>query len=364
MADRPILVVGAGFSGAVMAERIASFGQKVVVIDSRPHVAGNAYDELDEHGVLVHRYGPHIFHTSSDEIFAYLSRFTAWRPYEHRVLASVDGCEVPMPVNLTTIEKVFGVALDEESGREFLDARAIKCDYIRTSRDVVLSRVGEVLYEKLFVNYTRKQWGKDPSELDATVAGRLPVRLDRDDRYFTDKYQQMPAHGYTEMFANILDHPNISVELNTDFRLVARGCFKHIVFTGPVDQYFDYCLGGLPYRSLRFQFEHSPDVSFTQQVGTVNFPNDHEYTRRTEFKHLTGQNISGSTACLEFPTDEGDPYYPVPAPESRALYDKYAALARSVCREVTFTGRLGTYKYYNMDQVVAQALAESRRFIE
>lgn len=364
MAERPILVVGAGFSGAVMAERLANAGEQVVVIDSRPHLGGNAFDELDEHGVLVHRYGPHIFHTNSDEVFDYLSRFTEWRPYEHRVLASIDVGEVPVPVNLRTIEMIFGVEVDEVSAPRFLEERTVACERISTSKDLVLSRVGPEIYEKIFLNYTRKQWGRDPSELDATVAGRLPVRFNRDDRYFTDTHQAMPAAGYTAMFERILCHKNISVELEADFRSISCGGFRHVIFTGPVDQYFGYCLGRLPYRSLEFQFTYHPDTEYFQTVGTVNYPNDFEFTRRTEFKRLTGQVAHGTTTCTEVPSDEGDPYYPVPAPEARALYERYAALARTVENDVTFTGRLGTYKYYNMDQVVAQALATSRRMLE
>lgn len=361
MPAKGILVVGAGFSGAVMAERLAAAGHQIVVVESRPHIGGNAYDELDEHGVLIHRYGPHIFHTNSAQVFEYLSRFTAWRTYEHRVVASVDVGLVPLPVNLTTMEMVFGKSFDECSAREFIKGRVIESDNIRSSRDLVLSRVGPELYEKIYLNYTRKQWGVDPDCLDATVAGRLPVRFDRDDRYFTDDHQAMPARGYTEMFRAILDRPNIQVELGTDYRSIDRNGFDHVVFTGPVDQYFDYIYGPLPYRSLDFRFEHYR-ADRVQPVGTVNFPNDYEYTRRTEFKHLTGQEITGSTTCVEIPKDNGDPYYPVPAPAARELYERYAALAEAHSDSVTFTGRLATYKYYNMDQVVAQALAEARRF--
>jgi UDP-galactopyranose mutase len=362
MHEKPVLVVGAGFAGAVMAERLSSAGKQVVVVESRPHIAGNAYDELDEFGVLIHRYGPHIFHTSSDEVFAYLSRFTDWRPYEHRVLASIDVGEVPLPVNLTTMEMIFGRAFDEESARSFIQSKTIKLERVLTSKDLVLSRVGPEIYEKIFLNYTRKQWGLDPGQLDATVAGRLPVRFDRDDRYFTDTHQAMPKRGYTAMFANILDHPNIRVELCTDYRDVSKRSFSHVVFTGPIDKYFDYAFGALPYRSLQFQFTHHGETKYAQSVGTVNFPNDYEYTRRTEFKHLTGQETEGTTTCVEVPTDCGDPYYPVPSPSAKALYDQYAALAREVRDCVTFTGRLATYKYYNMDQVVAQALKEVLRW--
>lgn len=361
--ERPILVVGAGFSGGVIAERLASGGHQVLVIDRREHIAGNAYDEHDEHGVLVHRYGPHIFHTSSEDVVAYLSRFTRWRNYQHRVLASVDVGLVPVPINLTTLERIFGREFDELSAQEFLEKRVIRVERILTSEDLVLSRVGREVYEKIFLNYTRKQWGVDPSQLDATVAGRIPLRFNRDDRYFTDTFQAMPAEGYTRMFARMLEHPRIKVELGTDFAALEQERFCHTVFTGPIDAYFGFRYGRLPYRSLDFEFVHDPGACLHQPVGTVNYPNDHQYTRVTEFKHLTGQDIAGTTLCREYPNSEGDPYYPVPSPESRQIYERYEEAAAALANRVTFAGRLGTYKYYNMDQVVAQALKTAQQLL-
>ena len=363
MSKRDVLIAGAGFSGAVIAERLAAAGRKVLVIDRREHIGGNAFDELDAHGVQIHRYGPHIFHTSSDEVVAYLSRFTAWHPYEHRVLAAVDGGLTPVPINLQTLEDLFGRQFDAESAEAFLETQAEPRERILTSEDSVVSRVGRLVYEKIFLNYTRKQWGRDPSQLDATVAGRIPVRFNRDDRYFTDTFQQMPAEGYTAMFARMLDHPNIEVALETDFRDVASAGFTHTVYTGPIDEYFDHRFGRLPYRSLRFEFEHVADTRLVQPVATVNFPNEHEYTRSTEFKHMTGQSFAGTTLCREFPSSDGDPYYPVPFAESRELYEKYQRAAEEISGDVTFAGRLGTYKYYNMDQVVAQALKTAERLV-
>lgn len=351
------LVVGAGFAGAVAAERMAQlYGQKVLVIDRRDHVGGNAYDHLDNAGILVHRYGPHIFHTNSLQVFQYLSQFTSWRAYEHRVLASVDSKLVPVPINRDTVNLLYDLDLtSDEEVEAFFAARAEIRAAIRTSEDVVVSRVGRDLYEKLFRNYTRKQWGKDPSELDAQVTARIPVRTNRDGRYFTDQYQAMPKQGYTRMFENILDHPNITVLTGCDFREIVRDVkFRELIFTGPVDEFFDFRFGKLPYRSLRFNHK-TINKEYLQPVAVVNYPNEHAYTRVTEFKHLTGQCHSQTSIVEEYPADGGDPYYPVPTPENGALYKRYAELANSHSR-VHFVGRLATYKYYNMDQVVAQAL--------
>jgi UDP-galactopyranose mutase len=357
------LIAGAGFAGAVVAEQMASLGKKVLVIDRRKHIAGNAYDHPDEDGLLVHRYGPHIFHTNSEQVFDYLSKFTAWRNYEHRVLASVDGKLVPVPINQDTVNLLYGLKLKTEAEVEaFFASRAESRTAIRTSEDVVVSKVGRDLYEKLFRNYTRKQWGKDPSELDALVTARIPVRTNRDDRYFTDRYQAMPKHGYTHMFENMLDHRNITVELGCDYRDVAKKAkFKEVVFTGPVDEYFGFRFGELPYRSLRFEHK-TLKKEFLQPVAVINYPNDYAYTRVTEFKHLTGQAHRKTSVVYEYPAAEGDPYYPVPTPENSALYKRYAELAAAT-PNVHFVGRLATYRYYNMDQVVAQALTLCKQMV-
>lgn len=350
------LIAGAGFAGSVVAERMASSGKKVLVVDRRKHIGGNAYDHFNEDGLLIHRYGPHIFHTNSEQVFNYLSKFTAWRSYEHRVLASVDGKLVPVPINQDTVNTLYGLKLKTEAEVEaFFAMQAEPRASIRTSEDVVVSKVGRDLYEKLFRNYTRKQWGKDPSELDALVTARIPVRTNRDDRYFTDQYQAMPKHGYTSMFENMLDHRNITIELGCDYRDVAQKVkFKEIVYTGPVDEFFGFRFGTLPYRSLRFEHK-TLKKEFLQPVAVINYPNDHAYTRVTEFKHLTGQAHRETSVVYEYPAAEGDPYYPVPTPENAALYKRYAELA-SATPNVHFVGRLATYRYYNMDQVVAQAL--------
>jgi UDP-galactopyranose mutase len=350
------VIVGAGFSGAVVAAQMArNFGKKVMLLDRRNHIGGNAYDHHNEHGVLVHKYGPHIFHTNSKDVFDYLSLFTEWRDYEHKVLASVDGKLVPIPINLDTVNMLHGLQLTVHEMEAYLEKIAEKPAAIRTSEDVVLSRVGRDLYEKMFRGYTRKQWGLDPSELDASVTARIPVRTNRDDRYFTDTYQAMPRHGFTRMFENMLDHPNITIVLNTDYRDVLKKIrYRELVYTGPVDEFFGHRFGKLPYRSIQFRHE-TVSVEKLQPVAVINYPNEHDYTRVTEFKHLTGQAHSKTSVVYEYPCDGGDPYYPVPRPENAAIYKKYEALAAQT-PGVHFTGRLATYKYYNMDQVVAQAL--------
>lgn len=358
VAVRPFdyLIVGAGFAGSVLAERLAAgSGKKVLVIDKRPHIGGNAYDEHNAEGILIHKYGPHIFHTNSQEVFSYLSRFTEWRPYQHRVLASVDGQLLPIPINLDTINRMYGLTLSAFELEDFFQKMAEPREKILTSEDVVVSKVGRELYEKFFRNYTRKQWGLDPSELDASVTSRVPIRYNRDDRYFTDAYQFMPLHGYTRMFQQMLDHPNIKIMLNTDYHeIIDMISYREMIFTGPVDEYFDYVYGRLPYRSLQFQFE-TRGTAQAQPVAVINYPNDNLYTRVTEFKHLTGQQHEKTALVYEYPTAEGDPYYPIPRAENAALYARYQKLAAAT-PGVHFAGRLATYKYYNMDQVVAQAI--------
>jgi UDP-galactopyranose mutase len=351
------LIVGCGFAGAVLAERLANAGnKKVLIIDKRNHIAGNAYDFYDEHGILVHKYGPHIFHTNSKDVFEYLGNFTDWRPYEHHVLASVEGQLVPMPINLNTINELFGLNLSSSGFEEFLASKAEKISPILTSEDVVLSTVGKDLYKMFFKGYTLKQWGMDPSELDASVTARVPTRTNKDNRYFTATYQAMPAGGYTRMFANMLSHPDIHIMLNTDFEDVKSMIpAKEIIYTGPIDAFFNYRFGKLPYRSIHFDFQ-TLDQEEYQPCGTVNYPMNHLYTRITEFKKLTGQVNPKTTIVFEYPTDCGDPYYPVPRKENKALYNQYKQLADTL-PHVYFTGRLGTYKYYNMDQIVAQSLA-------
>jgi UDP-galactopyranose mutase len=360
------IVVGAGFAGSVVAERLATVaGERVLVVDRRSHVGGNAYDEHDAAGILVHRYGPHIFHTNAPRVVEYLSRFTDWRPYEHRVLARVRDRLVPIPINLDTVNDLFGLCLREDELESWFAARAEPVDPVCTSEDAVVARVGRELYELFFRGYTRKQWGLDPSELDASVTSRIPVRTNRDDRYFTDTFQAMPREGYTAMFARILDQPTVEVALDTDYAdLPLRLRRLPVVFSGPVDEFFGRRFGRLPYRSLEFRFE-TLDRPRLLPVGTVNEPHETAvpYTRTTEFKHLTGQVHPRTTIVREFPRADGDPYYPIPRPENEALYARYRTLAEAT-PNVTFVGRLATYRYYNMDQVVAQALMTAGKLLE
>jgi UDP-galactopyranose mutase len=359
-----VLVVGAGLAGSTIAERCATeFGANVLLIDRRPHLAGNCHDPVNADGLQYHQYGPHIFHTNAEHVVDYLSAFTEWRTYVHRVLANVDGRLVPIPINQTTINALYELDLDEAGVAAFLQRAAEPRSEIRSSEDVILSRVGRELYERFFRGYTRKQWGRDPAELDASVCGRIPSRSDADDRYFTDRFQLMPAGGYTAMVERMTDHPRIERVLGVDYREIAdRVRARHIVFTGPIDAYFDHCYGKLPYRSLRFDFT-TYDTERYQATGCVNEPDENvPYTRTTEYKHLTGQRHAKTIVSREYPTDAGEPYYPIPAPESREQYRKYALLAQRT-RGVTFVGRLAEYRYYNMDQAVASALRTAENLV-
>jgi len=362
------LIVGAGFAGSVLAERLASqHGARVLIMDRRDHIGGNAYDEPNEAGILYHKYGPHIFHTNSDQVVDYLSQFTEWRPYEHRVLAQVRGQLVPIPINRTTLNKLFDLDLKtDEEAAAYLASRAEPVEDIQTSEDVVINAVGEELYKLFFRGYTRKQWGLDPSELDKQVTSRIPTRTNEDDRYFGDTFQAMPLEGYTKMFERMLDHPLITKRLGTDFRGIkdrAHELADHIIYSGPIDEYFDFKFGRLPYRSLKFDHQ-THDQEWFQDVAVVNYPNeDVPFTRISEYKHLTGQEAPVTTITYEYPSAEGDPYYPIPRPENQELFKKYEALADET-DGVTFVGRLATYRYYNMDQIVGQALATFRRMDE
>jgi len=359
------LIVGAGFAGSVLAERLASqHDARVLLMDRRPHIGGNAYDEPNEAGILYHKYGPHIFHTNSPQVVEYLSQFTEWRPYEHRVRASVRGQLVPIPINRTTLNMLFDLDLEtDEQAADYLASRAEPVEEIRTSEDVVVNAVGQELYELFFRGYTRKQWGLDPSELDKQVTSRIPTRTNTDDRYFSDTFQAMPLHGYTAMFERMLNSPLIDRRLGTDFREFKDQAFEiadHIIYTGPIDEYFDFRFGKLPYRSLKFDHQTLEQEQF-QEVAVVNYPSEEvPFTRISEYKHLTGQQSPVTTVTYEYPSAEGDPYYPIPRPENQELFKRYEALADAT-KNVTFVGRLATYRYYNMDQIVGQALATFRR---
>ncbi len=351
------LIVGAGFAGSTVAERLASqLDADVLLVDKRPHLGGNCYDPISPDGLRYHAYGPHIFHTNSELVMDYLRQFAVWQPYEHRVLARVGTRLVPIPINRRTINELYGLDLDEAGVAAFLASRAETPATIATSEDAIVARVGRELYETFFRGYTRKHWGLDPSELDSSVCGRIPTRTNDDDRYFTDTYQCMPRDGFTSLFANMTAHPRIEIALGTDYRDVAdRVRFRRLIYTGPIDEYFDHRFGTLPYRSLRFAFT-TIDSERVQDVGCINEPDASvPFTRTTEYKHLTGQTHAKTIVSREYPSADGDPYYPIPRPANRAQYAQYAALAARE-RSVTFVGRLAEYRYYNMDQVVASAL--------
>jgi UDP-galactopyranose mutase len=361
------LIVGAGFTGAVLAERIASqLGSKVTLIDKRPHIGGNAHDFINDSGILTHLYGPHIFHTNSSKVRDYLSRFTAWRPYEHRVAAIVDGKNVPLPFNLTSIETVFptqqAARLIDLLTAHYGDGASIPILKLREEASGDLAMLADYIYKNIFHNYTIKQWGLAPDELDAMVTARVPVHVSRDNRYFRDTFQAMPLNGYTKMFAKILDHPKISLQLGTNYTEAVKTIeYDRMIFTGPIDAFFNYEFGALPYRSLRFDF-HTLDKERHQETGTVNYPNDFDYTRVTEMKHLSGQlGLPKTTLVYECPQayepGKNNAYYPIPCATSRDILRPYEAKAAALKGKVFFAGRLGDYKYYNMDHAVARALA-------
>lgn len=359
--DVDFLIVGAGFAGSVLAERLASqTGSRCLVVDRRTHIAGNAYDFYDDAGVLIHAYGPHYFRTNSSRIVAYLSKFTEWRFVDYKILSWVDGKYWQFPINLNTFEQLIGRPSSTEEMEESLRNWKVPISSPKNSEEVIVSQVGVKLYEMFFKNYTRKQWRRDPRELSPSVCGRIPIRTNRDDRYLSESFQALPLAGYTKMFERMLSHPRIKVLLNCNFREVReRINFRRLIYTGQVDEFFDFCHGPLPYRSLRFERE-TLCQDFFQPAVQVNYPNEYEYTRIVEIKHATGQKISKTTIVREFPEDYRpgkEPFYPLPAPDAEAQYKKYAQLAKKE-KNTSFVGRLATYRYYNMDQIVGMALTE------
>lgn len=358
------MIVGAGFAGAVLAERLASqLGKTCIVVDRRPHVAGNAHDFYDAAGVLLHQYGPHYFRTNSDRIKDYLSQFTDWHLVDYKILSWTNGRFWPFPINLNTFEQLLGRSSTTEEMVATLASWRIPVKEPRNSEEVIVAQVGVRLYKMFFKNYTQKQWRRDPSELDPSVCGRIPIRTNRDDRYLEEKFQALPRAGYTQMFKRLLAHPKITLHLETDYRAVRTQLrHRHLIYTGAIDEYYNYRFGALPYRSLRFEPETLP-MEFFQPAMQVNYPNDYEYTRIVEIKHATGQKLPLTTIVREYPQDHipgREAYYPVPQPKAQALYQEYAALAAQE-KNVSFVGRLATYRYYNMDQVVGMALAEFER---
>lgn len=369
-------IVGAGYAGLVLAERLSSqLGKRCLIVDKRDHIGGNAQDEYDDAGVLIHKYGPHYFRTNSPAIREYLSQFTEWHPVDYNILSYSDGRYWKFPINLNTFEQLIGRPSSPAEFEEYLAKKKVAIDVPKNSEEVIVSQVGWELYEKFFKGYTLKQWKRHPRDLDASVCGRIPIRTNRDDRYLVEDFQALPKAGYHKMFQRMLAaSPGVRVVLRADYReLLPHVEFKHLIFSGPIDEYYDYSEGRLPYRSLRFEKESfGPEElkarleiagrpRFWQAAMQVNYPNDHDFTRIVEVKHATGQLCDNTTIVREYPEDNGDPYYPIPAPDATALYKKYKERADTETK-VTFVGRLATYRYYNMDQVVGAALQKFEKF--
>ena len=350
------VIVGAGLAGITIAERIANvLNEKVLVIEKRKHIGGNVYDSYNKDGILIHNYGPHTFHTNDKEVFDYICGFTEWNDYQHRVLSYVDGHFVPMPISLETINKLYNLNLSEDEMEDFIDKRKEDIKEIKTSEDVVLSQAGRDIYEKFFKYFTIKQWGVSPAELDDTVISRIPFRKNRDTRYFTDKYQGNPKYGYTKMCEKMLDNANIHIMLNVDYKEIITSVeYDKLIYTGPLDYYFDNCYGELLYRSIKFVFETYDFESF-QETASSRYPQDYDYTRITEFKKMTGQKSDKTTILKEFPCFGGEPYYPYPTEKWKKLAQKYRELAKKENNTI-FIGRLAEYKYYDMDDVMRRAL--------
>lgn len=361
MSKTDILIIGAGISGATLAERYANLGKKVTVLEKRDHIAGNCYDYIDKNGILVSKYGAHLFHTNDKGVWEYVNRFGDWYPWEHKVIARVDGKTVPIPVNITTVNTLFGESIQtEEEMQAWLEENRVAHEKAQNGEEAVLNRVGPVLYEKMFKHYTKKQWDKYPAELDASVLERIPVRTNYDDRYFSDEFQALPAGGYTTIFQKMLDHPNINVRLNTDFfevREEYKG-YEKLFYTGPIDRFFEFqeeFLEKLEYRSINFVTEY-PDTEYFQENSVVNYPGQEvDFTRIVEYKHFGDQKAPRTTIVKEFTVDHGEPYYPVPNEKNRQVYEKYRKKAEAL-EDVYFVGRLANYKYFNMDQAFRNAL--------
>jgi UDP-galactopyranose mutase len=400
LASVDCLIVGAGFSGLTIAERLTTQqGKTCLIVEKRDHLGGNAYDKYDEAGVLIHTYGPHYFRTNAPRIVDYLSQFTEWHPVEYKILSYSDGRYWNFPINLNTFEQFLGRPSTSEEMEEWIAEHRIPIENPTNSEEVIVSQVGWELYEKFFKGYTLKQWRRHPKDLDASVCGRIPIRTNRDDRYLREEFQAIPKDGYTAMFERMVAAcgDKLEIRLNTEFRdILPQVSFKHLVYTGPIDEYYDYCHGRLPYRSLRFEPESFTPQQLSdlrpltsdfpvpsglfQPAMQVNYPNDEEFTRIVEIKHATGQECENTTIVREYPDDFGpgkEAYYPIPAPDSAATYQKYKALTEtdpfpahlgsllpapcSTLPSVHFIGRLATYRYYNMDQVVGMALKEAEK---
>lgn len=360
-----ILIVGAGLTGCVLAERFASIGKRVVLIEKRDHIAGNCYDFIDENGILINKYGVHIFHTNSEEVWDYIQRFATWKEWKHIVYGRYKDLFFPIPMNITTVNVLFNTNFQTgEEMKEFLENQKLQFPEIKNSEQLALSRFGKEIYEKIIYGYTKKQWEKEPRELDASVVGRIPIRYSHEEGYFNDKYQVLPEKGYTEFCKKMLTHPNIEVRLNTSY-IPSDESYEKIFYTGPIDMYFKEAgLPELEYRSLEFVFE-TVDKEYYQENTTINYTDESvPYTRIIEYKHFFNQKSAKTTIVKEYPKAKGEPYYPVPTEENKALYEKYKALAEEEEKKgVYFVGRLANYKYFNMDEAILNALTIFKNII-
>jgi len=360
------VIVGAGFAGSVLAERIANkLKKKVLVIEKRHHIGGNAFDEYDEFGILIHKYGPHIFHTNNILVFNYLSQFTEWMHYEHKVLAKLGDELYPFPINRLTINKLYNLELkSDDDVKKFYDSVREKRYPILNSEDVIVNQIGYDLFEKFFKHYTFKQWNIEPKNLSPSVCGRIPIRTNDDCRYFTDKYQFMPKEGYTKIFERMLANRNIEVILNMDYKkIIDKIKFKKLIYTGPIDYFFDYKYGKLNYRSIQFEFKNFKQEYF-QPTAQVNYVDSSvKFTRVIEHKYLSNKSSKTTTVSFEYPQYDGEPLYPIPNHDNLRIYFKYKLEAKKL-KDVLFCGRLAEYKYYNMDQIIARALKLFEVFIK
>ncbi|NLO19508.1 MAG: UDP-galactopyranose mutase [Ignavibacteria bacterium] len=359
------MIVGAGFAGTVLAERITSeLNKKVIIVDKRNHVGGNCYDYYDTNGVLVHKYGPHAFHTNSKQVWEYLSNYTSWHFYSHKVLAYVDGKKIPLPFNFNSLDILFPKKIAERFANTLLEhyefGTKIPILKMLESQNSDIKFLAEFIYNKVFHFYTIKQWGLTPEELDSSVSSRVPIYLSRDDRYFQDSFQAIPKAGYTALFNNLLSSKNIHLVLNADYRdLIDSIEFDKLIYTGEVDAFFDYLHGSLPYRSLKFDLQQK-EMEYFQELAQVNYPNEFDFTRITEFKHFLNRGAAGTTIAIEYPEtynpELNEPYYPVPTIENQYIFEKYKKEMQKLADSVIFLGRLAGYKYYNMDQIVGASL--------
>lgn len=368
------IIVGAGLAGCVMAERIASqLNKKVLIIEKRNHIGGNCYDLKDENNILIHKYGPHLFHTNNKNVVDYLSNFTSWDIYNHEVLAYIDGKEVPIPFNINTLYEVFpdtiAQRLEDKLLQTFEYNAKVPILELKKSSDEDLTFLADFIYEKIFVNYTAKQWGMKPEDMDSAVTARVPIFVGRDDRYFNDKYQMLPKNGYTNMINNMLNHKNIKVMTNTDFKEICHlknnqfylfdSKFEgKVIYTGEIDELFDYQFGELPYRSVDMKFE-TIEEEYYQEKATINYPNNYDFTRITEFKHIHPTNSDKTTILKEYPQEykrnENTPYYPIFTDENQSKYNEYLKYSKSI-DNLVLVGRLAEYKYYDMDDIVERTL--------